>query len=413
MENGNPDSKKVFQTAAWMWLLYLVLQTFMDLAIYAGRLGGPVLQYYMINFIPALVFLGFSYTNLLKSQSKITTALMILEISIVPILTNHLFGLRLPEAPLSNIEGMVLRQLPVLMIALVLVAWHYPKGILVIYTLILSICELAFAILFRQMADPRSMAFIFTIIIRTVCFLVVGIFVNQLITSLRAQQGSLKIANQKLAHYASTLENLTITRERNRLSRELHDTVVHTLSGLSVQLETAKAYLDIDQKTSKNLLEKSLESIRYGLQEIRRALKSLRASPLDDLGLVKSLQQLSKSAGERSQLSVDTVIPQEELMLSPDIEQCIYRVAQEAVENVLHHANARHLVVKLAANGADIELVVRDDGAGFEPKSSSPNGHFGITGMMERAQMVDGELTISSKPEAGTTVRLVIKGCIQ
>jgi signal transduction histidine kinase len=314
MENVDPASRNVFRTAAWMWLIYLVLQLLLDIGIYSDKFGGPVLIYYVVNFIPALIFLGFSYSNLLRDQNKIMIAFMILLISLVPILMNPLFNLKLPQAPLSNVEGMVLRQMPVLMIALVLVAWHYQTWTLIVYTLLLSIFELAFVLPSTRIEDPKSISYIFTIIIRTVCFLVVGIFINQLISSLRTEQNSLKIANQKLTHYASTLENLTISRERNRMSRELHDTVVHALSGLSVQLETTKAYLDIDRKTASTLLDQSLESTRNGLTETRRALKSLRANPLEDLGLIQAIQQLARSAAERAKLNLEIDLPKQEIV---------------------------------------------------------------------------------------------------
>jgi signal transduction histidine kinase len=323
---------------------------------------------------------------------------------------NPLFNLKLPQAPLSNVEGMVLRQMPVLMIALVLVAWHYQTWTLVAYTLLLSICELAFVLPSTQFEDPKSISYIFTIIIRTVCFLVVGIFINQLISSLRTEQNSLKIANQKLTHYASTLENLTISRERNRMSRELHDTVVHALSGLSVQLETTKAYLDIDINTASTLLDQSLESTRKGLTETRRALKSLRANPLEDLGLIQAIQQLARSAAERAKLNLEIDLPKQEIILPPDVEQCVYRITQEAVENVVHHANAKYLGINLTVNEKDLQLVIRDDGIGFDPKMDSSIGHYGIIGMMERAQLVGGDITLTSKPNQGTTILLAIKG---
>jgi signal transduction histidine kinase len=410
MENVDPASKNVFRTAAWMWFIYLVLQMLLDIGIYSDKFGGPVVIYYVVNFIPALIFLGFSYSNLLRDQNKVIIAFMILIISLVPILMNPLFNLKLPQAPLSNVEGMVLRQMPVLMIALVLVAWHYQTWTLVAYTLLLSICELAFVLPSTRFEDPKSISYIFTIIIRTVCFLVVGIFINQLISSLRAEQNSLKIANQKLTHYASTLENLTISRERNRMSRELHDTVVHALSGLSVQLETTKAYLDIDSKTASTLLDQSLESTRKGLTETRRALKSLRANPLEDLGLIHAIQQLARSAAERAKLNLEMDLPEQEIILPSDVEQCVYRITQEAVENVVHHANAKLLGINLTINEKDLQLVIRDDGIGFDPNIDSSIGHYGIIGMMERAQLVGGDITLTSKPNQGTTILLVIKG---
>ena len=112
----------VMRTAAWMWIMYLASLVVVDMAIYANRPMMPIFWYHFVNVFPALVFLGFSYSDLFKKHPKKITLLMILIIAVAPILVNNLLGLKLPPAPLSNLEGMVLRQLPVMMLGLVLVA---------------------------------------------------------------------------------------------------------------------------------------------------------------------------------------------------------------------------------------------------------------------------------------------------
>jgi signal transduction histidine kinase len=410
MYDSLPENMRVMRIAAWMWVVYGISLTIVDTLIYARGSMQAILSYDVPNLIPAVIFLAFSYIPRMNRLKRIIPPLMILLISGAPILMNHLFGLRLPEAPLSNLEGMVLRQLPVLLIALVLVAWHYSLIAMIVYTVGLSLFELGIVLAMDQLDVSRMTVFNFIILIRTICFIVVGIFINQLITYLRRQQESLKAANRQLAHYASVLESLTISRERNRMSRELHDTVVHTLSGLSVQLETAEAYWEVNPETARNLLDQSLALTHSGLQETRRALKALRASPLDDLGFVKAIEDLVNQAAERGNLTADVSLPENDPFLSPDVEQGIYRITQEAVENVVHHANARHLSVKWTTNEQGIELIIQDDGIGFIPDERSSPGHFGLAGMRERAHLLGGELTLSSKPSGGTIVRLLIKG---
>jgi signal transduction histidine kinase len=410
MQAELPDNSKVMRTAAWMWIVYLASMLVVDLVIYASRPWGPVLWFYLVNFLPALVFLGLAYARWLKQYTGFITALMILLISVAPILLLHVLDLKLPQAPLSNLEGMVLRQLPVLMIGLVLVAWHYRLVSMVLYSVAINLFEFSTVLMLDRLAGERLSAFYFIVIVRMVCFIVVGIFVNQLITYLRTQHESLRLANRQLSHYASTLESLTISRERNRMSRELHDTVVHTLSGLAVQLETSKAYLDADPVTARKLLDQSLDATRSGLQETRRALKALRASPLEDLGFVLALQEILEKAADRGELILDVSLPNPPPVFPPDVEQCLYRIAQEAVENVVQHANARHLGVRLTICEGEIELIVQDDGIGFTRDQEHLPGHFGIAGMEERALLAGGVLTITSQPDAGTTIRLVIKG---
>ena len=299
-----------------------------------------------------------------------------------------------------------------LFIGLVLVAWRYNLTIMVLYSLGTNVVEFAAVFGSGYFETIRPSDFYFIILIRTMCFLVAGIYINHLITRLRAQQDSLKSANNQLAHYASTLESLTVSRERNRMSRELHDTVVHTLSGLAVQLETTRAYLDVDSETVRRLLDQALVTTRAGLQETRRALKALRATPLDDLGLVIALRQLIDTAADRGKLQLDVSLPDEDANVSPDVKQSLYRITQEAVENVVHHANAQHLKVQLTISDS-IDLLIQDDGIGFNPATPLPSGHYGLKGMQERAQLAGGALTIHSKTGSGTTIRFTIQGSDQ
>lgn len=420
MPHSASEPVRVLRTAAWIWVGYLACLTLVDAYIYAGRPLLPILWYHLVDGLPAAVFLGLSYSP--WSQNRTTTILpwMIGLITLMPILMTHLFNLRLPAAPLSNIEGMVLRQTPVLFIALILVAWHYNLAMMLLYSLGVNLFEWLAVIWFEPFDSERLTSFYFLSIVRAVSFVVVGLFINQLVTRLRSQQEALQTANAELAHYASTLETLATSRERNRLARELHDTLAHTLSGLSVQLETAKAYWEVQPETTYQLLIQSLNTTRSGLDETRRALKALRASPLEDLGLRLALQELSTSAAERCQLNLTLNLPEQIPTLSPDVEQCVYRVAQEAIENVINHANASQLSVQLGVQESGVFLVVQDNGVGADfiqtsmaaplPASPAarPTGHFGLVGMQERAQLVGGQLTISSRPNQGTRIELFI-----
>jgi signal transduction histidine kinase len=413
MSSEISDREHVFQTAALMWLAYLFAMALVDSFIYASQSLKPILMYYLYNGLPALALLGLANSGWLRKKPVGIATCMMALITIAPILINYSANNHLPPAPLSNLEGMVLRQLPVLLIGLVLVAWHARLVTIILYSFGINLLEVGIVSGLSILNRERLTAFFFIAVIRMVCMISVGIFVNQLITRLRKQQESLQSANLQLTHYASTLEDLTISRERNRMSRELHDTVVHTLSGLSVQLETARAYLDVQPDTTRSLLDQSLEATRSGLQETRRALKALRTSPLEDLGLVKAIQNLAESTSQRGYFSLELSLPDSDPVLSPDVDQCLYRVAQEALENVVRHANARHVCVRLSVNQEDIELVVRDDGIGFNPQEHPTPGHFGLAGMKERAKLSGGELSIASKPDQGTTIRLSIKGYTQ
>ncbi|MEM7132986.1 MAG: sensor histidine kinase [Chloroflexota bacterium] len=238
-------------------------------------------------------------------------------------------------------------------------------------------------------------------------FSLVGYFVARLSSIERQRRLDLAASNRKLADYASTLEQLTISRERNRLARELHDTLAHTLSGLAVQMETIRRYWDVDPATAKELFEKSVSMTRDGLDETRRALTTMRASPLEELGLLLALVALANSAKSRAHLQLNLDLPEEIPTSSPAIEQAIYRIAQEAIANVVKRATAQTLTVRLHF-GEEIELMIADDGVGFVVETQPPTEHFGLIGLQERAALIGGRVAIQSQLGQGTMVNLTV-----
>jgi signal transduction histidine kinase len=405
----SPETSRVLRNAAWIWLGYLAALLIVDALIYPRLPRWSVNLYYLGNGLAALLFLGLAYWDWMRKQlGEAFLPLMILLISGAPILLHHTFVPRLPPGPLSNAEGMALRQLPVLFIGLALTAWRYELAYVLLFSLGTAMLELGTIILVGRVPANTIAVFFFVILVRTVSFIVIGLFINQLMSRLREQGESLRQANAQVTHYASALENLTVSRERNRMARELHDTLAHTLTGLSVTLETVKAYWDVDAEKARALLEQSLTATRNGLEETRRALKSLRASPLEDLGLGLALRQMAESTAARVNLDLELALPDPMPGLAPDVEQCIYRIAQEAIENVAHHANARKASLELEPDGGHIRLIVQDDGLGFDPRDKASTGHFGLVGMKERAELSGGKLTIESQKGKGTKVILEI-----
>jgi len=154
------------------------------------------------------------------------------------------------------------------------------------------------------------------------------------------------------------------------------------------------------------MLDTALQATRAGLQETRRALKALRATPLEDLGLLLALRELAEENAARANAQLQLTLPGALPPLSPTVEQTLYRIAQEALANALHHANAQTLTVALTVEGGRLSLRIQDDGVGFDTRSPTASGHFGVSGMQERAQLVGGDLRITSEPGAGTVVQL-------
>jgi signal transduction histidine kinase len=304
----------------------------------------------------------------------------------------------------------VVQPIPALLVLAVIVAWQYDMWRLWLF----SFGVAALDIVWYMRGLPADRAglplFVGMIMLRIVALLIVGYVVVRLIAAQRAQRQSLADANVRLARYTATLEQLAISRERNRLARELHDTLAHTLSSLAVQLEAVRSLWERDPGGARMLLDASLAATRGGLNEARRALQALRAAPLEDLGLPLALRRLAESTAERAGVALELRLPERDPELPPDIEQCVYRVAQEALENVARHAQASRVAVHLEHDGRQVVLLVRDDGRGFDSAQVDDDQRFGLQGMRERARLAGGQLELTSQPGICTSLRLVVGG---
>jgi signal transduction histidine kinase len=239
----------------------------------------------------------------------------------------------------------------------------------------------------------------------------IGYIASRVIHEQRKQRAALEVANRQLVTYATTLEELAVSRERNRMALELHDTMAHTLTAVALQLEAVNTLLDRNPQAIWAKIEQTNKIVHEGLLETRRALHDLRAKPLDDLGLGLALRELASQSATRGGIelrdSIDLTI-----QLPRPLEQAIYRIAEESITNTLRHANARCIQVALLAQQADLLLTIQDDGDGFTLPKLASDGHYGLKGMQERAQMIGGQLTIQSTPGQGTVVRLWMKGLL-
>jgi len=288
----------------------------------------------------------------------------------------------------------------ILLIPLVLVAWQYDFKRIVAFSLVVALLEGVAVGMILQANGLPPLPMALTGVGHAGVFLLVGYIVTRMMNAQRAQR-------RELAAYAAALEQLTVSRERNRMARELHDTLAHSLSAVAVQLEAVDSALDDAPETARVLLIKALAQTRSGLTETRRAMQALRASPLEDLGLGLAIRNLAESTARRSGMAADIQIADPLPVLPPAVEQGVFRVAQEALLNVARHAGATHLRVQLEATD-DLVLTVHDNGRGFDAQATGANGHFGLQGMRERAEMMGGALEVQSAPATGTTVRLVL-----
>ena len=216
----------------------------------------------------------------------------------------------------------------------------------------------------------------------------------------------LRTANQKLREYAAQVEELAITKERNRVAREIHDSLGHYLTVINVQLEAAQLLAPTDPERSRTALRKAQSLTQEGLADVRRSVAALRASPTGSRALAEVVAELAEelqAGGVVTHLEVrGTPRP-----LAPQAELTLYRAAQEALTNVRKHARASRAELTLDyAAGERVRLVVQDNGVG----AAESGGGFGLLGLRERAQLIGGSVAVRSAPGEGFRLEVEAPG---
>ncbi len=298
-----------------------------------------------------------------------------------------------------------------LLVPLLFIAWQYDFRAVLFFVIASGLLQLGLMLFMAAVAEVPARQFLLNnglglLALRSLIYVLIGYLIVRMMVYQREQRNELARANVDLAQYAVTLDQLATSRERNRLARELHDTLAHTLSALSVQLQAMDALWDSDPAKAHSMLQQSIEATHSGLAESRRAIKALRAAPLEDLGLTLALEQLIETVAQRHGLKHSAYISQDIVVTNSDVEQCIYRTTEEALTNVVRHSGAGKIMVTLTHANDRAVLTIRDDGKGFDPDAVDGSHHFGLNGMRERARLVNGKIDISSKPGAGTIVTL-------
>jgi signal transduction histidine kinase len=211
-------------------------------------------------------------------------------------------------------------------------------------------------------------------------------------------------ANQQLREYAVQVEELATTQERNRLAREIHDSLGHYLTVINVQLEAAKTVLQQDVIHALDALSKAQHLTQDGLAEVRRSVATLRTSPLDNRSLpevIKTLAEENQTTGVVTELTVRGT-PRS---LDPPAKLTLYRAVQEGLTNVRKHAQASHISLTLDYSDEKIvRLVVQDNGLGVA--EANITNSFGLLGIRERVKLLGGEVHTRSKPGAGFTLEV-------
>ncbi|HWV56982.1 MAG TPA: sensor histidine kinase, partial [Longimicrobiales bacterium] len=215
-----------------------------------------------------------------------------------------------------------------------------------------------------------------------------------------------------LTHYRNRLRDITARaqnaaeEERKRIARELHDDTAQALAAILIRLRL------LERATSEDARDQLLRDVRGQVSEtlegVRRFARGLRPPALDDLGLVAAVANHARGLEQAGGLEVTVDADQYDgANLSPEAELTVYRNIQEALSNVLRHANATKAWITLRREGDHVVAVVEDNGRGFSPEAVERSGAgLGIFGMRERAEYIDGEVRIESRPGKGTRVTI-------
>ncbi len=292
-------------------------------------------------------------------------------------------------------------RLPSIYLPLILTAWQYGlRGVLTF--------NIAYVSVFYFFPTGRPIndltVRLLVMVIQFASLGTIGYLVTYLIAQQQKQRDALHEANTQLMHYARTMEHLTASRERNRLAHELHDTLAHTQSALAIQLEGVRALWDTEPDEARVMLQKSIENTRSGLTETRRALRALRASPLEEMGFRLALENMVKQVAARDNLEVALTFDNVPDSLNEELEQCLYRITQEALENVVRHADATAVEIHLKQVDGELRLSVADNGQGFDMTTLDVGASFGLRGIQERAALIGGDANIHSVEGKGTSV---------
>ncbi|MCK4897869.1 MAG: hypothetical protein KAS38_03795 [Anaerolineales bacterium] len=217
---------------------------------------------------------------------------------------------------------------------------------------------------------------------------------------------TLESANAKLATYAARNESLTLQAERERMARELHDTLAQGVAGLILQLEALKEHQQQNRyPQAQSVLEQAIARARSTLGESRAAIENLRNDKVDFKGVVEALVAQFKSVSEVDcqltlQLNENSPIPQ-------NIQHHAQRVLHEALANINKHAGLAQAQINIEQNQSTLSLHITDDGTGFDTNQPYAQGCFGLQGLAERARLTHSQYMLTSTPGAGTTIEFI------
>ena len=236
-------------------------------------------------------------------------------------------------------------------------------------------------------------------------FLATAVITSQLASAQRRSAEEARGRERETRLLYEQAQELAALQERQRLARELHDSVSQALYGISLWAHTVREALESSEpEQAEAAIEDVLTLAEAGLAEMHALIFELRPESLETEGLVAALTKQVEALRARYKLNVEADLV-DEPALSLEKKEALYRIAQEALHNIVKHARASNVVLRLARQEREVFLEVCDNGKGFDPTGPFP-GHLGVRSMRERVTKIGGTLTIESAPGQGTCIRV-------
>jgi signal transduction histidine kinase len=226
----------------------------------------------------------------------------------------------------------------------------------------------------------------------------------------RVKERTRQLKVQITARKESDLQSKAVLSERTRLAKELHDTIEQTMTGVTLQLNAVAKLLQQNPDTAGHHLSLARSMVRTSRVDLRRSIWDLRSRELEQFDLPTALLISGNQIADGANIRIEVEKKGAVRPLPETVEENILRVGQEAITNTVKHSGATYLSLLLEYSADNLILTVKDNGNGFTPDNCvGPNdGHFGLLGMSERAKRLNGKISITSAPGAGTTIRIEI-----
>jgi signal transduction histidine kinase len=222
--------------------------------------------------------------------------------------------------------------------------------------------------------------------------------------------GLVEARTRELSALSSHLQSLA-EKEKSTLARTLHDELGGLLTAAKMDLSWLQSRVDTPAYQERLAQLGSVLDEAMGLK--RRVVEDLRPSLLDHFGLATALRAYVDTACRKAAVQADIRLPEDAEPIPKDIAITLFRIVQEGLNNIIQHANAKHVTLELTTGGGEYSFILQDDGRGFDPNSARDGWPHGIMGMQQRVRALGGKFSLESAPERGTTLRVAVPAASQ